>query len=307
MTSAKITVCGSINMDWVVRCGSLPTPGQTVSAESLDAVCGGKGANQAVAAARAGGLVQMIGRVGDDDIGQRLLKNLKQQDVGHQGVQTTRGCTSGVAVVAVEQSGENSILLVAGANAHMNAADVLQFQTLIQNGDVLLLQLEIPTAAVLAAMEIAGRAGVRCILDPAPVAGDWTDELLQVDLICPNQTEAAAITGMSVETIDDATAAARRLHQRGARHVIITLGHRGSVVWTDGKGHHLPANRVKPVDTTAAGDSFAGALAVRWAETDDLIESVQFASAAGAITATGRGAQPSLPTRDQINAMRNTQ
>jgi ribokinase len=304
-SSPNIVVCGSINMDLVVRCASLPTPGETIAAQSASEVCGGKGANQAVAAAKAGGRVQMIGRVGSDAFANRLMSNLVEQGIDADHVLRTADCTSGLAVVAVERSGQNLILLVAGANGRVSEADVRSDRAIIKSADALLLQLEIPTSTVIAAIRIAKQAGVRCILDPAPVAVDWDDELLAVDLVCPNETEAAAITGMTIHTIADAHEAAKQLQRRGSKNVAITLGEKGVALLTESAFHHVEAISVQAVDTTAAGDAFAGALGVYWAQTNDLVESVRYANIAGAIAATRHGAQPSLATRQEIEAMRN--
>jgi ribokinase len=301
----NIVVCGSINMDLVVRCESLPLAGETIAAQSANEVCGGKGANQAVAAARAGGRVRMIGRVGSDAFANRLMTNLIDQGVDNAGVLRTADCTSGLAVVAVEDSGQNAILLVAGANARVSVADIQSARSVIESADALLLQLEVPTSTVIAAIRIAKQAGVRCILDPAPVAKPWDDELLAVDLVCPNEFEAAAITGMSVRTIDDAHQVAKQLMHRGSKNVAITLGEKGVALLTEDAFHHIQAISVQAVDTTAAGDGFAGALGVRWAQTNDLVESVRFANIAGAIAATRHGAQPSLATRQEIESLRN--
>lgn len=292
-------------MDQVVRCASLPLPGQTVAADSIAEICGGKGANQAVAASKAGGDVCLIGRVGSDALADRLRSNLITHGVDCGAVQATPECSSGLAIVAVEQSGENSILLVSGSNGRVSESDVRDHQALINQADILLLQLEIPTPSVLTAIEIARQAGVRCVLDPAPVASDWSDGLLQVDLLCPNESEAAEITGLPVASISDAQTAAKQLRSRGAQNVAITLGENGTLLLLADEFHHVPATAINAVDTTAAGDAFAGALSVRWAETDDLLESIRFASVAGAIAAMRHGAQPSLATRKEIEEMRN--
>lgn len=303
--SPNIVVCGSINMDLVVRCASLPLIGQTIAADSASEVCGGKGANQAVSAAKAGGRVRMIGRVGSDAFADRLTANLIQHGVNAEAVQRTENCTSGLAIVAVEESGQNSIMLVAGANGEVTAADINAAQATIEAADVLLLQLEVPTQSVIAAIQIARQNGVRCILDPAPVAKDWSDDLLHVDLVCPNETEASSITGAPIETISDAENAATQLHDRGAKNVVVTLGDKGTVLLTNGAFHYIEPTLIEAVDTTAAGDAFAGALSVYWAETNDLLEAVRFASVAGAIAATRHGAQPSLASRHEIEALRN--
>ncbi|GAA5506159.1 ribokinase [Novipirellula caenicola] len=296
----KITVVGSINMDLVVRCDRFARPGETITATSSAEISGGKGANQAVAAALAGSDVRMIGRVGDDAFAGTLRQNLKSHDIQCDGVITTQDCPSGLAIVTVEASGQNSIMLVQGANGRVTPEDIETRRDVIETAEVVLLQLEIPLDAVLATIAIAKQAGVRTILDPAPAPQVWSDELLGVDLVCPNETEAAAIVGRPVETIEDANNAAQELHRRGCENVVITLGDRGSVLYSNNTLHHFPAHPITAVDTTAAGDAFAGALGVHWAETDNLIQAVRFASAAGAIAASRHGAQPSMGTRPMI-------
>jgi ribokinase len=302
----RVAVLGSINMDLVVRCAVLPSPGQTIAGSSVDEICGGKGANQAVAAARAGGKVAMIGRIGNDGFGARMLVNLHDEQINCRHVQDTAHCPTGVAFICVEDSGQNAIIYVPGANGCVTVADVEAARSAIESADVLLLQLETPVDSVLAAIRIAKAAGVRTILDPAPAPHRCPDELLDVDLICPNESEAAAITGSPVETITQAQAAARTLHERGARHVVITLGGRGALLVDDDTTQLIEPFAIRPVDTTAAGDAFAGALAVAWASGRPLLEAITFASAAGALAASHAGAQPSLPTRDEIEKLWRT-
>jgi ribokinase len=302
----RIVVVGSINMDLVIRCGSLPVPGQTITAQSSAEFCGGKGANQAVAAAKMEGDVWMVGSVGDDSFASRLLDNLRSHRIHTDAVAQSEDCPSGLAIVAVESSGQNAIMVVPGANGRVTREDVYAHRDLIQSADVLLLQLEIPVDAVLAAIEIAREANVRIVVDPAPVPAIWTDALLQVDLVCPNETEAAAITGRTIETLVDAEVAARELRRRGAKQVALTLGDRGTLLLRDGHSIHLPAMKVDAVDTTAAGDAFAGALAVRWAETDDLVDAIRLANIAGAIAATRPGAQASMASRQEIEIQLQT-
>lgn len=301
----RIAVCGSINMDLVIRCVEIPKPGQTVSAESASEICGGKGANQAVAAAMVGGAVQMIGRLGNDAFSSRLRANLEKYSVDCHAVLTTNNCASGLAVIALEHSGQNSIMVVPGANGNLSESDVLDHRQIIESADLLMLQLEIPTSSVVAAIRIAKRGGVRCILDPAPVAADWTDELLDVDLACPNESEAATLTGIEINTPDDARRAAIQLQSRGARNVAVTMGEKGTVLLEGDSFHHVPPTPIDPVDTTAAGDAFASALAVEWATTSNLLHSTRFANVAGALAATKFGAQRSLANRNEIDAMRN--
>lgn len=292
-------------MDLVVRCQQIPQPGQTVAAESASELCGGKGANQAVAAAKMGGRVEMIGRVGSDAFATRLRANLEQHNVNCEAVLPTRECTSGLAVIALDRAGQNSIMVVPGANGNVTEADVVDHRQIIESADVLMLQLEIPTSAVIAAIRIARQSGVRCILDPAPVVADWSDELLDVDLVCPNETEAAEITGIEIKTLDDAYSAALQLQARGAKNVAVTLGERGTVLLEKHTFHHVAPTPVQPVDTTAAGDAFAGALAVEWAKTADLLQAARLANIAGALAATRLGAQQSLANRNEIEAVRN--
>lgn len=298
-----ITVIGSINMDLVVRCGKLPLPGETIIAHSSFEVCGGKGANQAVAAARAGGRVRMIGRVGDDAFADRLSGNLSNEGIDNTLVKSTTDCASGVAVVAVEHSGQNAIMVVSGSNGRISVEDIRAAREVIESSDIVLLQLEIPIEAVLEANSIAKSADVRVILDPAPAPIAWPDELLNVDLICPNESEAASLVELPVESIQDAEVAARALHNKGAKNVVVTIGDRGSLLFDGEQVHMIEPYPIDPVDTTAAGDAFAGALAVFWAESGNLIESVRLANAAGAIAASREGAQPGMPSRMDIETL----
>ncbi|MFK8111155.1 MAG: ribokinase [Rubripirellula sp.] len=301
----KICVIGSINMDLVIRCRQLPIPGETVIANSSAEIPGGKGANQAVGAARAGGTVTMVGRVGDDAFAHQLLQNLKNENISTNTIASTEQCASGIAIVAVEQRGENERRMVPGANGRISQQDIHDAKTLIFDSDIVLLQLEIPFDAVAEAMQIAKAAGLPIILDPAPMPTSLPDNLLSVDFLCPNQSEASALSGLPVETVADAKACVPILHQKGAKNVLITLGRDGAVVSDGTTIEWIEPIKIKPVDTTAAGDAFAGALAVRLANKHSLIESARFACAAGSIAATRLGAQPAMPTAEEINAMLN--
>lgn len=302
-TPPRIAVLGSINMDLVVRCGHLPVPGETIIADTSDEIPGGKGANQAVAAARAGGQVTMIGRVGDDAFAGRLLENLQKEKIDTAAVRATSGCASGIAVVAVESSGENAIMVVPGANGRVSCDDVQSAADLIRAADILLLQLEIPLDAVAAAAAIAKDADIPIILDPAPMPPSLPSGLLAVDVICPNQSEAAAIVGRPIVNVADAREAIPLLHRQGAKQVIITMGGHGALL-SDGDAVSLiEPFPITPRDTTAAGDAFAGALAVGLASGDSLEQAARFAAAAGAIAATRLGAQIGMPTRDEIEQL----
>lgn len=290
-------------MDLVIACAHLPLPGETIIADSSSEIPGGKGANQAVSSARAGGDVTMIGRVGQDAFAGRLLDNLRREHIHVDSIRATAGCASGIAVVGVESSGENAIMVVPGANGRVTPEDVDAAAEVIREADVLLLQLEIPVESVIAAAAIAAAAGVRVILDPAPMPDRLPDRALQVDVVCPNQSEASSIAGQPIETIDDARDCVGQLHARGAKHAIITLGAQGAIVSDGTSIDWIPPFQVTPVDTTAAGDAFAGALAVRLAERASLIDAARFAAAAGAIAATRVGAQPGMPTRNEIEQL----
>lgn len=290
-------------MDLVIRCASLPVPGQTITAESSQEIPGGKGANQAVAASRAGGDVVMIGRVGDDSMASQLIENLHGHQVQTDRVLRTEHCASGLAVVAVESSGQNAILVVPAANAKVSVEDVNDAESLLRAADVVLLQLEIPLTTVTRAIEIAKDAGVPVILDPAPMPSTLPKEALQVDVICPNQSEAAALVGYRVETLDDARRAAEDLLSQGVRQAIITMAEQGAIIHDGSSSQWIEPFKIEPVDTTAAGDAFAGALAVRLAEGQPLSASARFAAAAGAIAATRLGAQPAMPSRLEIDQL----
>jgi ribokinase len=296
----KIAVIGSINMDLVVRCGKFPEPGETVLADSAAEICGGKGANQAVAAARAGGDVLMVGRVGDDAFAGRLRDNLVAHGIDCQAVLSTDQCPSGLAIVAVRDDGQNSIMVVAGANGRLSIDDVRSHADRIGQCDVVLVQLEVPIETVETLISMIRGSGARVILDPAPVPPRWSASLAAVDLLCPNETEASQITGLPVETIEQVEAVAKALHQMGAANVAITLGAKGTLFYDGTEARLIEPITVHAVDTTAAGDAFAGALAVRWAETDDLIDAIRFANAAGGIAASRPGAQPAMGSRQEI-------
>lgn len=309
MTSArpKIAVLGSINMDLVARCAKLPQPGETVTGQSFAEIPGGKGANQAVAAQRAGGQVSMIGRLGSDGFASTLREHLSSESIENSGISTTTGVASGLAMIAVSEAGENQIIVIPGANGCLGTSDVDRSAEQITSADVLLLQLEVPLDVVRHAIRIARDSGTRVILDPAPVpldcvrASGTLDELFEVDLLCPNESEASALTGLPLDLPSQAEPVARQLYERGAKNVVITLGDAG-VCWFDGvQLRHFEPRQIDAIDTTAAGDAFAGALAVRLAETGNLEQAISFGNVAGSIAASRAGAQPSLPWRNELD------
>jgi len=303
-TPPGVVVVGSINMDLVVRSTRLPAPGETLIGDSLSEIPGGKGANQAVGAARLGADVSLIGRLGDDGFGDTLRRALGVEGIQLDGVELTRECCSGVAIIGVEDSGQNCITVVPGANGRLTPDDVQRQALAIAQADVLLLQLEVPIQTVLAAIELAKTNDVLTILDPAPAIRDYPPELLSVDVVCPNESEAALLTGIEITTTESALRAAEKLQQLGARQVVITLGDKGAV-FRDASGNsgHLEPFSVTTVDTTAAGDAFAAALGIRLAEGGSLQDAGRFACAAGAVAASRKGAQPGMPSRADVNAL----
>ena len=301
--SAKpiVAVVGSINMDLVVKTAILPGPGQTVRGKGFSTIPGGKGANQAVAAARLGADLHMIGKVGSDDFGEHLLMCLNKNQVNTAGVVVAEGVSSGLAIVMVDGQGENSICVVAGANGQMQTEDVLAQEEIIAAADVLLLQLELPTPTVLAAIRLARKHAVKTILDPAPAAADTPPELLNVDIITPNHIEAGIMVGEPIKDVRSAKTVASALVAYGPEAVVVTIGEKGAVL-VNKSDHirHFPAPKVRIVDTTAAGDAFTGALAVAIARDKKLSDAIRYANVAGALACVKFGAQPAMPTRSEV-------
>lgn len=306
-----IVVIGSINMDLVCRVARMPAPGETILGSDLGTIPGGKGANQAVAAAKLGGEVHFVGRVGEDDFGQRLLTGLQAHHVNTRYVTITEGVASGCALILVDKKGENSIVVAPGANHKLVPADIDAAQDLIKNASVAILQLEIPHPTVLHALELCRRLGVYTILDPAPVPPRGLPRAMhQVDLLTPNQAEAEAILGIAGAgrlrrgKRADAKQMGADLLEKGPGAVVIKLGDKGAMIQDRfGFIEQQKAFKVKVVDTTAAGDAFTGALAVGLAEGLTLHDAVRMANAAGALACQGFGAQPSLPTRQALNKL----
>jgi len=264
---------------------------------------GGKGANQAVAAARLGAQVSMVGRIGHDAFGGALPENLVADGIDHTFVVQDEEAATGVALIVVDDDGENSIVVSSGANMHLSPADVESAEAVIAAADLLILQLEVPLESVIRSAELARAHGVQVVLNPAPARSLPARLLSMVDVLVPNESEAALLAGQPVDTQDEALKAAEALLVSGAGTVILTLGERGALPAGAGRREIYPAFDVKPVDTTAAGDAFVAGLAVALAEGKGLDEAVRWANGAGALATTQLGAQPSLPPRGSLEQL----
>ena len=295
-----IVVVGSSNTDMVIRVPRIPGAGETLLGGEFLTAAGGKGANQAVGAARAGGKVALIARVGRDIFGDQAIAGLRRDGVDVSCVFRDKLTPSGVALIFVAKDGENSIAVAGGANAKLSPADVKKATGVIRFAALLVAQLETPLATVTAAVEVAEKAGVQVILNPAPARPLPNSLLKRISVLTPNETEAELLTGIKVTDSAAAAKACSKLRSRGVGTVILTLGERGAYL-ADANGQKLvPGFKVKTVDSTAAGDIFNGALAVALAEGKTVLDAVRFANAAAALSVTRLGAQPSAPTRADI-------
>lgn len=296
----KLVVLGSVNADHVLQVPSFPRPGETLLGHSYQVIPGGKGANQAVAAARLGADTAFIACVGDDSFGHHIMRDFEQDGINIQAVMVEENKPTGIAMIQVAATGENSICISAEANACLTPTRLLPHHDLIECADTLLMQLETPMATILAAAKVAKQASTRVVLNPAP-AQALSDELLAlVDLITPNETEAELLTGISVSDMDSAQQAAQILHDKGVAQVMITLGSEGVWVSESGVGQQVKGFRVQAVDTTAAGDTFNGGLLAGLQAGLVLAEAIRFAHAAAALSVTRHGAQTSIPYYDEV-------
>lgn len=303
----SVVVFGSINLDLVVKAPRLPATGETLTGDTFFTVGGGKGANQAVASASLGVPTKMIGRVGDDSFGTGLIDSLKGYGVDTDGVLVTPGQSSGVALITVNAAGDNTIVIIPGANGAVSMDDLPRLEAALTGAKVLLLQLEIPLDVVVAAAKAARKAGVFCILDPAP-AQTLPDELYGlIDLITPNETEASLLTGQTITAdVSSVVPAAHTLAQRGVPQSIIKLGSRG-VYWLQGQGENAPGQLIPPfkvnaIDTVAAGDAFNGGLAAALSAGLPMIDAIRQGQATAALSTTKAGAQPSMPDQPTVQA-----
>lgn len=298
----RVCVVGSSNIDLTFRTVRLPRPGETLAGRDFQLGFGGKGANQAVMAARLGATVAMVARVGGDVFGEQSLQNYLKHGIDVTHVRRDAERPTGVASIVVEDTGQNCILLVPGANAALSPDDVRAAASVIESGGALLCQLEVPMETTHEALRIARRAGVRTILNPAPAA-QIDDELLRLtDLCIPNEMEAEQLTGLPVTTPVEAETAARALLMRGAGTVLVTLGEGGVLLLEREHREHVPAVPVRAVDASGAGDAFIGSLAVFLVEGLPLREAARRANLAAALSVTRPGTQASFPTRAEVEA-----
>jgi ribokinase len=298
----KVTVIGSINLDTNLRVERMVKPGETIHAKEHYSAAGGKGANQAVAAARSGCVTSFIGAVGNDAPGSEMLNLLKQEKIDISGITTVNNESTGQAFISVDDQGQNSITIYAGANYDVNVKDIEQKSELIASSDFVIAQFETPVDATIRGFEIAHANGVRTILNPAPAMAKIPVELLKLtDMIAPNETEAETITGVHVTDEASARQAAAKLHELGVKAVIITIGSKGAFYDFNGQSELVPAFKVKAVDTTAAGDTFIGAMAsLLKPDFSNLPEAIVFANKASSLTVQRYGAQPSIPYKKEI-------
>ncbi|MGR5146823.1 ribokinase [Photobacterium alginatilyticum] len=296
----KLVVLGSVNADHVLQVASFPRPGETLHGHSYCVIPGGKGANQAVAAARLGADIAFIASVGDDSFGREMLESFAKEGMNTEAVMIEEGVPTGIAMIQVAATGENSICISAEANGCLSPARIQPHHHLIENADTLLMQLETPIETIEAAAKVAKLSGTRVVLNPAP-AQPLSDDLLQlVDMITPNETEAELLTGVKVEDMASAQKAADVLHTKGIKQVMITLGSQGVWLSQNGEGQQVLGFRVDAKDTTAAGDTFNGALLTALQEGRALEPAIRFAHAAAAISVTRMGAQTSIPHRREV-------
>lgn len=303
ITIPKIVVVGSSNTDLVIITPRIPSVGETIIGGDFIMASGGKGANQAVAAARLGAEVTFVARVGIDMFGERAIQDLRNNKVDTSYVARDSENPSGVAMIFVDREGDNVIIVAPGSNGKLSPEDVSKAEEAIESADILLLQLEIPLDTVEYAVDKGHESNVKVILNPAPATKLSQKILSKITVLTPNKSEAEILTGIKVINETTASKAAGLLRKRGVKNVIITLGTMGSFLATEDKKLLIPTKRVKAVDTTAAGDAFNGALAYALAKGEEISEAVRFANCAGALAATKIGAQPSLPFEGEIHQL----
>jgi len=300
----KEVILGSLNVDTILRIKRVPQPGETLQMNDRSSAAGGKGANQAVAAARAGAETSFIGQVGNDDAGKFMIESLKDDQVDTSGINVDSGSGTGSAYIFLDENGQNSILVYGGANQKVTATEVHNGAKQIKNADFVVTQFETPQLAAIEAFKLAKEAGAMTILNPAP-ASEMLPELLELsDIVIPNETESASLTGIEVTDEASMMANAAEFEKMGVKNLIITVGSKGAFYSTeDGRHDFVPAFKVKAIDTTAAGDTFIGALSSQLkTDLSNIKEALTFAQRASSITVQRLGAMPSIPTKAEIEA-----
>ncbi|MCI5941900.1 MAG: ribokinase [Ligilactobacillus animalis] len=299
----KVTVIGSINLDRTIRVKEMAKPGETIHASEVFSAGGGKGANQAVAAKRSGAKTAFIGAVGNDDAGKTMRELLGYEEIQLDGIAELDKVATGQAYIVVDEKGENSIMIHAGANGKITPEHVVEHADLIKESDFVIAQFESDLASTIKAFEVAHQAGVKTILNPAPAMRTVPEELLKTtDVIAPNETETEILTGIKVVDEESMQKAAAKLHALGIKVVLITIGSKGSFYSVDGQSGIVPAFKVKAVDTTAAGDTFIGALStVLKPDFSNLVEAITYGNKASSLTVQRFGAQPSIPYKHELN------
>ena len=304
MNSSTIIVLGGANMDLVTRVPRIPKPGESVIGDSFQTVPGGKGANQAVAAARLGSETFFLGCVGDDAFGEALRDSMQESGVNVSGLKTHPTDPTGTAAISVSESGENAIAVAPSANFGLTPDDVRAMRSVFERADAMVLQLELPLETVEAALDLARECGVLSVLDAGPAQALAPKLLRKADIVSPNETEAEALTGISADDLGGAKKAAEALLAMGVGEVVVKMGAQGSLYVSKEDSLHVPPFSIAPVDTTAAGDAFTAALACAWKALPHA-KALSFANAAGALAATKAGAQPSMPTLSAVNEFLN--
>lgn len=299
----KVTVIGSINLDKTIRVKEMAKPGETIHASEVFSAGGGKGANQAVAAKRSGAKTAFIGAVGNDDAGKTMRELLGYEEINLDGIAELDKVATGQAYIVVDEKGENSIMIHAGANGKITPEHVVEHADLIKESDFVIAQFESDLASTIKAFEVAHQAGVKTILNPAPAMRTVPEELLKTtDVIAPNETETEILTGIKVVDEKSMQKAADKLHALGIQVVLITIGSKGSFYSMDGQSGIVPAFKVNAVDTTAAGDTFIGALStVLKPDFSNLVEAITYGNKASSLTVQRFGAQPSIPYKHELN------
>lgn len=300
MKTNRIVVLGSCNTDMVIKSDRLPVPGETILGGTFMMNPGGKGANQAVAAARLGGNITFITKTGNDLFGRQSIELYNDENINTDYIYSDPDLPSGVALISVDTNGENCIVVASGANGTLNTKDLENASNIICSAEILLMQLEIPIETVEYAAKIANENGVKVILNPAPAQALTNELLSNIYLLIPNKTEAEILSGIKVTNWESAKTAADIICTKGVKTVVITLGAMGALLKEGNKYYEIPSTPVQPVDTTAAGDTFCGAISVAISEGKELLEAIKFANKCAAISVTRMGAQTSIPYRKEV-------